>query len=92
MQEKQKFDFNGAMSNFSEIESKKKALKNSQRNTNLALAGVAVAAIAGVTYGINSSIENSRAEIDATIANAKTNNTPLDKSISWLEAQVFYRP
>ena len=87
MQEKQKFDFNGAMSNFSEIESKKKALKNSQRNTNLALAGVAVAAIAGVTYGINSSIENSRAEIDATIATAKTNNTPLDKSISWLEAQ-----
>lgn len=87
MQEKQKFDFNGAISNFSEIESKKKALKNSQRNKNLALAGVAVAAISGITYGINSSIENSRAEIDATIATAKTNNTPLDKSISWLEAQ-----
>ena len=87
MQEKQKFDFSGAMSNLTEIEAKKKELQKRKRNTNIAMAGVALVAVTGAAYGINSSIKNSRAEIDGKIAIAKTNNTPISESISWLEKQ-----
>lgn len=87
MQEKQKFDFGGAMSNLTEMEAKKKNLQKSKRNTNMAIAGVAVAAVAGVTYGVNASIEKNHAEIDSTIAKAKTQNTPIVDNIQWLEKQ-----